>query len=69
LVTRFLHPQDASTRVPTQITCQIFKQQPARSAQAGGGSITTAPIPSTSRRQQGTCRVSAGHLPGEGRAV
>jgi hypothetical protein len=24
------HPKDASTRVPTQVTCQIFKEHPRR---------------------------------------
>jgi hypothetical protein len=25
-----LHPKDLSTRVPTQVTCQIFKEQRRR---------------------------------------
>ena len=30
LVTRSMHPKDVSTRGPTQVTCQIFKELPRR---------------------------------------
>jgi hypothetical protein len=59
LVTRSMTPK-CMTRVPTQITCRIFKQHPYRKGhggfartprsrwvQAGGGSIATYVLPST----------------------
>src|ERR1019366_2008988 len=36
LVTRSMHPKDVSTRVPTQITCQIFKEHLRRQAEGKG---------------------------------
>jgi hypothetical protein len=42
------HPKDASTRVPTQITCQIFKKRLGLSGpKKGPGSIALGLFPST----------------------
>jgi hypothetical protein len=41
------HPKDASTRVPTQFTCRIFKQRSSRGGIEGAGSIAMLAFPST----------------------
>ena len=61
-----LHPKDLSTRVPTQVTCQIFKEPPRRKGRSEArplraaeraGKYSPAAIPVNISSQRGSVKV------------
>jgi len=61
-----LHPKDLSTRVPTQVTCQIFKEPPRREGRSEArpqraaeraGKYSPAAIPVNISSQRGSVKV------------